>query len=306
LTMHRGHRAPPRSAMPHTQDFAMQRDRLGRFATITAHDRIVEPSVTASSNGGMNRPNPQLTLNPLAVPRRARGFGQQPIVESPPPSDVASNRSTATNQSNGAGFFRTYQEITSSSQSNGALTPDLNFAEIGHGRGAGSVVIGSSMSVLQQSRRGFETLSGVAGHMVDVPSHGISQMIHASSSQIDFRNGHPMLANPSSATVHPNGGPTGNGSNNNWPHVRQEASSPSPSSSPTRPGIHGSVYHANGRTSVEETDGRGRNVKRSLRNTLNVAEHFATSFLFGRGSTVHEGTNGMGSGMETTTGARGH
>nr|AOC97496.1 ethylene- and jasmonate-responsive plant defensin [Flammulina velutipes] len=36
-------------------------------------------------------------------------------------------------------------------------------------------------------------------------------------------------------------------------------------------------------------DGRGRNVKRSLRNTLNVAEHYASTLLFGRSPTRQEG-----------------
>lgn len=84
-----------------------------------------------------------------------------PVVEpphSPAPSDVASNRSTHTNTSNGATFFRTYhlnqgigqshinssatlvglggESILAVSRGNGALTPELNYAEIGHGRGA--------------------------------------------------------------------------------------------------------------------------------------------------------------------------
>jgi len=55
-----------------------------------------------------------------------------PIVEgsNSPPSDEASVRS---NQSNGAGFFRSYQGV--SGGVNGVLTPDLIYAEIGHGRG---------------------------------------------------------------------------------------------------------------------------------------------------------------------------
>ncbi|KAF8663408.1 hypothetical protein AX16_000980 [Volvariella volvacea WC 439] len=61
-----------------------------------------------------------------------------PIIEglqSPSHSEEASARSAGTNQSNGAGFFRTYQDV-STTRSTGVLTPDLNYAEIGHGRGA--------------------------------------------------------------------------------------------------------------------------------------------------------------------------
>ncbi|PPQ64612.1 hypothetical protein CVT24_008349 [Panaeolus cyanescens] len=64
-----------------------------------------------------------------------------PLVESsasPPASDGVSNHSAGTNQSNGAGFFRNYHERTAmaSPRGHGAMTPDLNYAEIGHGRGA--------------------------------------------------------------------------------------------------------------------------------------------------------------------------
>lgn len=64
-----------------------------------------------------------------------------PLVESPgspPPSDAMSSHSGGTNQSNGAGFFRNYHEraAVASPRGPGALTPDLNYAEIGHGRGA--------------------------------------------------------------------------------------------------------------------------------------------------------------------------
>lgn len=59
-----------------------------------------------------------------------------PIVESSGPSTPAE----IVSGDNGAGFFRTYQERPSvpgiSPRENGALTPDLNYAEIGHGRGA--------------------------------------------------------------------------------------------------------------------------------------------------------------------------
>lgn len=57
-----------------------------------------------------------------------------PIIENPhsPTSDIISDRS---NQSNGADFFRTYQGPNIATTNNGAMTPDLLFAEIGHGRG---------------------------------------------------------------------------------------------------------------------------------------------------------------------------
>ena len=53
-----------------------------------------------------------------------------------------------------------------------------------------------------------------------------------------------------------------------------------------------------------EVDGRGRSVKRSLRNTISAAEQYASSFFFGRGNNgaaaaaavAHEGGGGVGGG----------
>ncbi|KAJ7033947.1 hypothetical protein C8F04DRAFT_1352304 [Mycena alexandri] len=100
----------------------------------------------ASNTSTGTRLNSQIVASsaaaPVAGPSRTaivtarqtqRGVADMlPIIEtsrSPPPSE----RSAA---SGGCGFFRTYQEQQPGSPRNGALTPDLNYAEIGHGRGA--------------------------------------------------------------------------------------------------------------------------------------------------------------------------
>lgn len=111
------------------------------------------PSMSAAANvqGAANRLNAQILAASAAQAqvqnaRRSRGHGPTtglhrsladmlPIVEtsnSPPQSDVASNLSAGTNRSNGATFFRTYQEGAISPRDG---TPELDFAEIGHGRG---------------------------------------------------------------------------------------------------------------------------------------------------------------------------
>ena len=101
---------------------------------IMTRERASRP-VSRGSSGYMS-PTP-----PVAGPssRRTRGFGHQPIVEastSPTPSEAASNRSGGTSHSTGTAFFRNYVEAAATTRA-GVITPDLVFAEIGHGRGAG-------------------------------------------------------------------------------------------------------------------------------------------------------------------------
>lgn len=230
----------------------------------------------------------------------ARGFGYQPIVEtssSPTPSDVASNRSTGTNQSNGA-FFRTYQDAVSSSRSNGARTPDLIFAEIGHGRGAGNA--SSHMNLLAQShaRRGLD-LAIPSNATTGLSSHGTTLAMRSSGSQIDVRN----------AITHDRAQVLADSSNSyrrssdalvTWPHVQGEPIALSRSTSPTTRELHDSVQSALSATvqeSRENVEGRGRRVKRSLRNTINAAE----TFLFGRGtnSAMHDGNAGWSYGVDS-------
>ncbi|KAF7332049.1 SCF E3 ubiquitin ligase complex F-box protein GrrA [Mycena kentingensis (nom. inval.)] len=170
-----------------------------------------------------------------------------PIVEtsrSPPPSD----RSGRTNMSNGAGFFRTYQE-PASPPGTGALTPDLNYAEIGHGRGA------------QNSRQG----EGRRPPLIEVDSApGPSSLASSGTlagSSTTYQSSHAGASDSSVA----------------WPYREP--------SSPTTRELHDSVQSALG--SAGESRGetnRGRSVKRSLRNTLNAAEQYASSLIFGRRS----------------------
>jgi len=270
----------------HHSELVMQRDRTVRASSQVS--TIVAPDLR-SPNG---RANGQVTAGPGSSSSRrttTRAFGQQPIIEtstSPTPSDVASNRSAGTNQSNGA-FFRTYQEAASSSRSNGAQTPDLVFAEIGHGRGANNTA-GQHMNLLQgHTRRGLDSTPPF--NVVAGPFY-IPQAMHSSGSQIDVRNsvGHDraqVLNDSSNSYRNSSDGLVA------WPHVQDDTMSPSPSSPPTTRELHESVQSALGispQDGREATEGRGRRVKRSLRNTFSAAENYASSFLFGRG-----GSNGI-------------
>jgi F-box and leucine-rich repeat protein GRR1 len=133
----RGYRLPRPPRGPPRQPL-IRRDHQERTVIIPQQPNgtTLEPPTIVETDGDSDRM--EVATTPVAPPRKFRGFGQSAVVEtsaSPPPSDAASVRSTGTNQSNGGTFFRTHQEIASSSHSNGALTPDLNYAEIGHGRG---------------------------------------------------------------------------------------------------------------------------------------------------------------------------
>ncbi|KIY49378.1 RNI-like protein [Fistulina hepatica ATCC 64428] len=147
-----------------------------------------------------------------------------PIVEtlqSPPASDALSSGSGVTNQSNGAGFFRHYHDhgySVVSPQTTGARTPDLDYAEIGHGRGLqGAASAGPSLP----GRRGWSN-----------------------------ENPRPPFEEQSSSELR-------------WPH--QEPQSP-----------------AEATLRSPQDEARTRHMGRSIRNTLTIAEQYASSFLFGR------------------------
>lgn len=281
-------------------ELAIQRDRTIRAS---ATQVVASPEPRPAVSGRMNGQSTNGQTSNASRRTTGRAFGQQPVVEtstSPTPSDVASNRSTGTNQSNGA-FFRTYPEAASSSRSNGALTPDLNFAEIGHGRGAANNS-NSHVNLLSHTRRGIDPAIAFSP-MAGPSSQGISQTIHSSASQLDVRNG----------TAHDRAHAMSDSSNSYhrsadglvaWPHVQHESASPSPPASPTTRALHESVQSAlsaSAQDSRETAEGRGRRVKRSLRNTFVAAESFANSFLLGRGASngvVHSGNTNWSHGTD--------
>lgn len=240
---------PPASSLPVAQDVAIQ-------------------PVTGSSNG---------------MQRRSRGFGHQPVIElstSPAPSDIGSNRSTGTTQSNGAAFFRTYHDL-SSTRSTEAMTPDYVYAEIGHGRGT----VGHSGHMNPVPRHAFPSAASLHGTIVAAPQ-GITQVMHSAGIPMDIYQERGTLVSDHSIITE---------LSVPWPHREP----PSPATvQPSSP----ETYHAAPSAMAPDADprepeARGRSMKSSLRNTFNAAEHYAATFLFGRGSasnsTAHDGnTNG--------------
>lgn len=259
---------------------------------IMHRDRTIRglPASVTPSNGTIRLNTQPSTPAAPATTRRAvtRAFGQQPVIEtstSPTPSDIASNRSTGTNQSTGA-FFRTYQGVAASSRSNGALTPELDFAEIGHGRGADNGTNGHA-SFLGPGRatevpRSFNAIAG--------PSHRTStHEARPAGVQVEDEDQYMPMDISEDATCGTADGRVA------WPQLRGSAESQP--SSPTARELHDSVHSAFANPAHESRDmgeGRGRRVKRSLRNTFNAAE----TFFFGRGggsSSTAQDENGGGS-----------
>jgi len=265
-------------------ELAMQRDITLRPGHVT-----ISSAPAAFTANGQQTPAPySFNPQPLAGPsnhasRKSRIFGYQPVIEtstSPSQSDIASNRSAGTAQSSGAGFFRTYQDPASSARSNGALTPDYNFAEIGHGRGAEHNAIDPVSPLPHQLAR--HSFTSPSFNPAGLSAQGITQVMH--SANFDFRHRenpepHDFVMDRSNTSNSYYLAPAIVSSDHlvPWPPMRSEPLYNISSSSSQE--LHDSVQATS--TETRESEGRGRSVRRSLRNTFHAAEHF----LFGRGST---------------------
>ena len=146
---------PPRSE-------EARRDVATRISTVlTAHYRATHdraPSTDLAESSTHLAMHAQSSPTPTLAPSRLTPTHRQhrnvadalPIIESsasPSPTGTPGHVSAAASD-NGAGFFRSYNErpgnLLSPLGGDGTLTPDLNFAEIGHGRGAQGVGTSSS------------------------------------------------------------------------------------------------------------------------------------------------------------------
>jgi F-box and leucine-rich repeat protein GRR1 len=222
-----------------------------------------------------------------APPLSARrpGFGEVPLVEAPasppPPSDTGSFRSNGTATSNGAGFFRTYvpqqhgnglPSPSSRGPDGGAHTPDLVFAEIGHGRG-----IGTAYAPLPGSSAPYGTGSeGSFAH--HTPSRDGMSFAHHNPSLdgMSFVSHHHSTATP-------------------WGRRLSADRSHSSLSFEVVDGAGSSSSSSLAGPSTSDNAGN-RSAKRTFRSTLNAASH-----LFGRSSGDGSGRNG---GPSADAGAR--
>lgn len=305
-----------------SHEFTFQLDQPTGATTFPTDARdgrqMREISPSTNLHGATSRLNAQITAStPTLQPRLLHGHPQLirsvadvlPVVESPispPPSDVASNHSIGTNNSNGAGFFRVYHERPTMSVSpHGALTPDLNYAEIGHGRGAqpgptdtgstarGSFVRGSTgmQNSLNPDRTPRQPT--IAPLYVTQETHPNSSQGSSESEEFTDRNVHHNISVAADKS---------------WSY--QEPSLTSPTTRELQASVQSALgVDRRGRReqpeSTQNAERRARSVKRSIRNTFHAAEHYASSLLFGRNSedTQVEGSN-PGSGM--ASGSRSH
>ena len=157
---------PPNQPPPSAES---RRDVATRISAIfTAHYRTTPdraPSTDLAEASTQLTMHAQSSSMPMLVPSRGPPAHRQhrnvadalPIIESsasPSPTGTPGHVSAAASD-NGAGFFRSYNERPGNPLSplggDGTLTPDLNFAEIGHGRGAQSA--GTSTNRLIRTSR---------------------------------------------------------------------------------------------------------------------------------------------------------
>ncbi|KZT13083.1 RNI-like protein [Laetiporus sulphureus 93-53] len=276
---------------------------------VASSSAAVEPNWT---NG-----EPWSSIEITGTARRGRGFGQQPIIElstSPTPSDAASNRSGGTNQSTGTGFFRSYTEASvaaAAAPRNGTMTPDLVFAEIGHGRGTGP---GPSTILLQgQIVRGSDAAGvgvangfhpGASVHSLPPPrtfsyssASSVRLPVVDNDTSPDYPHDPRVLVDSSNSYQH---SAVRTEDVASWSTAQHEAASRSLSDSSTtrelQESIHSALASQSGFFDNHEGDSTGRSVKRSLRNTINAAEQYASSFLF-------RGRSGSGAGQDGSAGA---
>ncbi|KAF8165532.1 hypothetical protein B0H34DRAFT_648978 [Crassisporium funariophilum] len=286
-------------------EFAFRRDRPARAATIpmtnSQRDNRSTAQISPSSNlrAATSRLNAQIqssTPTP-AQPRLPSGHAQSnrtvadvlPLIEasvSPPPSDAASNHSL---NSNGATFFRGYHErptLSVSPRGNGALTPDLNYAEIGHGRGAqagsaegsstvrGSTVRGTSHRAPRNSNRDRTPRQPSSAPLIAMQQQLLSSSSHASS---ESEEESPMRHIFRENITH--------GADNSWAYREDVLAPPATRHLPPAVQSASGTERRGRREQAEQAhapERRARSVKRSIRNTFHAAEHYANSLLFGR------------------------
>ncbi|KAH8118777.1 RNI-like protein [Phellopilus nigrolimitatus] len=333
--------------------------------TVTPEPRpvVVEdtnPSSVATTPSPTVQPSPTSTPGS----NRLHGFGQSLIVEPPSPSpqttynsrpvsfpsptyvrsssnasDAASNRSahssgtnnTNTSASNGAGFFRSYiaggrsASDAASTARGGVYTPDLVYAEIGHGRGGEGVAGPGPNTMLRAAWRSESSSSSPQDEIM----HPKSEFLSLNGSDTALHGGvsggrrHTVLVDTSN-TSHLPAVERESDSSAPFIHDEHDPSSPIPylSSSPTTKELQESVHTALAGSSSSSgiisedalADNRGRSVRRSLKNTLNAAEQYASALFFGRnGSTSStsatarpRASNVNGSGLAGAANGRSH
>jgi len=314
VTSVQGHHADftqqlPHAPLPQAHEFPFQRDRPIRSAnipmtTVNRND-IPDVSISPTSNlrGATSRLNAQIQAG-TPTPGAARQGRVHHLRHGRTVADVLPVVESSSSQShddhmandNGAGFFSRQDRPNASAISprgSRALTPDLNYAEIGHGRGAQASSSTPRGQTLTRERTARQTGSSQFPQIVN--PHAAN--VHGHS---DFENDQleDVLIAPEHAT------PVAPALETAWvqresamiPHVDDDMHDFTEVVTEQQ---RGRKEHPGGQMFVE-TQPRARSVKRTFRNTLTAAEHYASS-LFGRPGADHRSEAG-GSGHNTGVG----
>lgn len=205
-----------------------------------------------------------------------------PIVESSAslsPIDTPGRVSAAASD-NGAAFFRTYNDRPSTALSprgDGTLTPDLNFAEIGHGRGTQSTGASTirghvlNRTPRQQPRPVHEAPSSRRHSFVEyftneMASDNTRESLHPRTERVGWTYIEPVLPNPLNRELH------------DYVQMALDVES------------RGRSDQVEGNT--ERSGQRSRSVRRQIKNTFHAAEHYASSLFHRSSGHVDDGGGG--------------
>ena len=242
--------------------------------------------------------SPPQTYNSIPGPSRLNP------TERLPTSPAGSEGSSA------GAFFRTYQSSSVDGRPDGALTPDLVFAEIGHGHGPGPVTWNGQEPA---QNRAYQFVDPATLTVDDRPQYGtgVSQTRGGGNWRPEMQSAN--IGQGTNGAYHATGGTVNGTYRANASHpisthgMTAQALNGIPAAMPNPPITREERSRGRPRTSRDPQEslqaattlsgqGQGRVPKRTLRSTLNTVEQHATSFLFGRPM-----QDGEGSGAGATT-----
>ncbi|KAI9448116.1 hypothetical protein H4582DRAFT_2107508 [Lactarius indigo] len=225
-------------------------------------------------------PNPSremrsTTRSPAHSPSPA--FGPAPGPSRLNPTERFPTSPAGSEGSSAGAFFRTYQSSSVDGRPDGALTPDLVFAEIGHGHGP--------VDDRPQYGNGTPQTRGAGNWRTVVQSANIGQGLHVANGAYHAPGG-TMNGTYRGGTSHPI-------STNGTPVHGVNGAGMIPTTVPGPPITREERSRGRPRTSRDPQESlqatptlsgqsQGRGPKRTFRSTLDSVEQHAASFLFGR------------------------
>jgi hypothetical protein len=264
--------------------------------------RDTEVSTLRAEHRHPSRETRSATRSPTQSPPPA--FNPPPGPSRLNPPERFPNSPAGSEGSSAGAFFRTYQSNSLDGRPDGALTPDLVFAEIGHGHGPVTwngqepdqnqtyqFVDPATLTV--DDRPQYAQTRGGGNWRPAVQSANIGQGLHGANGV--YATGGSVNGTYRAGNSHPTSthGMIANGVNiagiipttiPGPPISREERSR-------GRPRASRDAQESLQATSTLSGQSQGRGPKRTFRSTLNSVEQHATSFLFGRPLQEGEGSS---------------